>query len=217
MASWPGLALSAGFLLTRPARPVRVVATGLVLAGFAIGGLKMTSPVVQTPDANAAAAYIERVGQCGDPVVTNTIFAHPLTEFDVALANLGGSAQECHPVIRLGWPPLSEELSALDGPHGQPLPFSAPPQRPRVVARRAAALARNGTLFLVMPNDPTYKEFAYFPTAPVTQMLSVLVGQFHFVRRVTFSGFSGVVPESVYVFRQESSTGSAHGGTGLGR
>jgi hypothetical protein len=202
MASWPGLALSAGALLTRPSRPIRVAATGLVLAGFAIGGLKMTSPGVQTPNVDAAAAYIERVGECGDPVVTESVFAHPLTEFDVALADLGESAQKCHPVMRLGWPPLSEELSALDGPHGQPLSFSAPPQQPRVVARRAIALARNGSLFLVAPLDAPYKDFVYFPAAAATQFLSGIVGEFHFVRQVTFSGFSGLVPESVYVFRR---------------
>jgi hypothetical protein len=179
-----------------------VAATGLVLAGFAIGGFKMTSPAVQAPNVDAAAAFIERVGECGDPVVTESIFAHPLTEFDVALADLGGSAQKCHTVIRLDWPPLNEELNALDGPHGQPLSFSAPRPLPRVVARRAAALARNGNLFLVIPNDPPYKDFAYFPSAGVTQMLFALVGQFHFVRQVTFSGFSGVVPETVYVFRR---------------
>jgi hypothetical protein len=202
IASWPGLALSAGFLLTRPSRSVRVAATGLVLAGFAIGGLKMTSPGVQTPNVDAAAAFIERVGGCGAPVVTESIFAHPLTEFDVALANLGGSAQKCHPVIRLGWPPLSEELSAFDGPQGQPLTFSAPPQPPRVVGQRAAALAHHGALFLVAPLDAPVKDFYYFPAAAVTRFLSALGGQFHFVRQVTFSGLSGRVAETVYVFRR---------------
>jgi hypothetical protein len=202
IASWPGLALSAGVLLTRPSRLLRVAATGLVLAGFAIGGLKMTSPGVQTPNVDAAAAFIERVGECGDPVVTESIFAHPLTEFDVALANEGRAAQECHPVIRLGWPPLSEELNALDGPHRQPLPFSAPPQQPQVVARHAAAAARSGDLFLVAPIDVPLKDFAYFPAATVTEFLSALHGQFHLVRQVRFSGFSGLAPESVYVLRR---------------
>jgi hypothetical protein len=202
MASWPGLALSAGVLLTRPSRPVRVVATGLVLAGFAIGALKMTSPDVQTPNVDSAAAFIERVGECGDPVVTESVFAHPLTELEVALANLGKSAQRCHPVIRLDWPSLGEELRALEGPHGQPLSFSAPRPQPRFVAQRAAALARTGDLFLVAPIDVPPKDFVYFPAAAVTQFLSALGTQFHFVRQVNFGGFSGQASESVYIFRR---------------
>jgi hypothetical protein len=202
IASWPGLALTVGILLTRAPGLLRVGAVALVLAGFAIGGAKMATPGVQKPNVDAAAAFIERVGRCGDPIVTESIFAHPLTEFDVALAEAGRSAQQCHPVLRLGAPPLSEELRSLAGPHGQPLSFSAPPVQPEVVARQAAALARSGTLFLVAPTDAPLKDFEYFPASTAAQFLSALHGPFHFVRQVTYSGFSGLLDESVYILRR---------------
>lgn len=202
IASWPGLALAVGILLTRPPGALRVAAVALVLAGFAIGGAKMATSGVQKPNVDAAAAFIERIGRCGDPIVAESIFAHPLTEFDVALAEAGRSAEKCHPVLRLGAPPLSEELKSLAGPHGQPLSFSAPPERPEVVARAAAALARNRTLFLVAPTGAPIKDFMYFPANPMTKFLSALHGHFHFVRQVTYSGFSGLLPESVYILRR---------------
>ena len=199
IASWPGLALAVGVLLTRPPGALRVAAVALVIAGFAIGGAKMVTSGVQNPNVDAAAAFIERVGRCGDPIVAVTIFAHPLTEVDVALAEAGRSAQQCHPVLRLGSPPLSEEIKALAGPHGQPLSFSAPPERPEVVARHAAALARNRTLFLVAPTGAPLKDFLYFPANTMTQFLSALHGRFHLVRQVTYSGR---LPESVFILRR---------------
>jgi Dolichyl-phosphate-mannose-protein mannosyltransferase len=199
IASWPGLALAVGVLLTRPPGALRVAAVALVLAGFAIGGARMVTSGVQNPNVDAAAAFIGRVGSCGDPIVAESIFAHPLTEIDVAVADVGPTAQRCHPILRLGAPPLSEELKSLAGPHGQPLPFSTPSERPQVVAQQAAKLARNGTLFLVLPTNAPIKDFAYFPASAVTQFLGALHGRFHLVRQVTYSG---LIPESVYILRR---------------
>ncbi|MBF6558535.1 MAG: glycosyltransferase family 39 protein, partial [Acidimicrobiales bacterium] len=47
IASWPGLALAIGALVTYPPRPVRLAAVTLTLGAFALGGLKMISANAQ--------------------------------------------------------------------------------------------------------------------------------------------------------------------------
>ena len=76
-----------------------------------------------------------------------SLFAHPLSELDVALADEAKS--DHHPVLRLGSPPLTEQLSTLSGPNPQPVLFGLPVKPPQEVAADAAALARYGTIFFV--------------------------------------------------------------------
>jgi hypothetical protein len=204
-SSWPGLALAIGALVTSPARPLRLVAVTLTLGAFAIGGAKMLGSDAQRPDIAAAVAFVDRVGRPGDPVVDAPFFANPLSELDVALADAGQSTR--YPVLRLGVPPLAEQLPPLSGPHPQPDPNLqvTPPQD---VARQAVALARHGTIFLVTPGGADASlVLKRSPDTPVGMFLKTLPGRFRMVEHVTYPGLSGILPESVYVFRDRGPTG----------
>lgn len=204
-SSWPGLALAIGALVTSPARPLRLVAVTLTLGAFAIGGAKMLGSDAQRPDIDAAVAFVHRVGRPGDPVVGAPFFANPLSELDVALADAGQSTR--YPVLRLGFPPLAEQLLPLSGPQPQPDPFLqvTPPQD---VARQAVALARHGTIFLVMAGGADASlVLKRSPDTPVGMFVKALPGRFRMVEHVTYPGLLGILPESVYVFRDRGPTG----------
>jgi len=207
IASWPGLALAIGALVTSPRRrPLWLAAAALTLGAFAIGGAKMLAPASQRPNANAAVAFIDRVGTSGDPIVSAPFFANPLSELDVALAGAGQSQR--HPVLRLGVPPLAEQLSPLSGPHPQPQFFGLPQTPPQELARQAAALARQGTLFLVFCRYPEGKPPSLATSnllkrnrISVDLFLRSLPGSFHVVEQVTYPGFSSLFLETVDVIR----------------
>ena len=59
-ASWPGLALALGALVT--ARSLRRLLASLVIGAFAIGAVKMLEEGSQRPAYDAGRAFIERVG-----------------------------------------------------------------------------------------------------------------------------------------------------------
>ncbi|MGH9205465.1 MAG: hypothetical protein ACRD1G_02730, partial [Acidimicrobiales bacterium] len=199
IASWPGLALAIGALVTSPARPLRLVAVALTLGAYAVGGAMMLGAGAQRPNSNAVVAYIDRVGANGDPIVSQSLFANPLSELDVSLADTGTSKH--HPVIRLGSPPLAEQLSHLADPHPQTTLFGPPVTPPALVARQAAALAPHGTIFLVSPSAPVPILLKYYPNSPVSLFYRALPPGFRIVGHLTYSGFSGSLPESVFVFR----------------
>jgi hypothetical protein len=204
IGSWPAMALAIGSLVTVPPKPLRLVAVILTLAAFAIGGFKMLGSAVQRPDANSVVAYIDRVGTSGDPIVSLPYFHNPISELDVALADAGQSQR--HPVIRLAEPSLAEQLPHLAGPHPQPVFFTLPVASPQSVANQAVALARHGTIFLVAPSGPVPLLLKYFPSNPISLFYRALPPRFHVVQHMTFPGFSGLDPESVYVFRDTGST-----------
>ena len=131
IASWPAMALAIGGLVTCAPKPLRLVAVILTIGAFAIGGFKMLGSAVQRTDADGAVAYIHRVGTSGDPIVNTPYFANPLTELDVALAEAGQSHR--YPLIRLGAPSLSVQLSHLAGPHPQPVFFLLPKVPPNAL------------------------------------------------------------------------------------
>jgi 4-amino-4-deoxy-L-arabinose transferase-like glycosyltransferase len=196
IASWPGLALAIGALVTSPPRPLRVAAIVLTLGAFAIGGFKMVGTAAQRPNIDSPVAYIDRVGANGDPIVSLSFFANPLSEVDVALADAGQSQH--HAILRLGSPTLAEQLAPLTGPNPQPVFFGLPVIPPQEVARQAVALARHGTIFFVsyvtslLPNE-----------APIEtrEFLKALPARFHVVRHLTYPGYSGGFVQSLYVIR----------------
>ena len=204
IASWPGMALAIGGLVTCPPKPLRLVAVVLTIGAFAIGGFKMLGASVQRTDADGAVAYINRVGASGDPIVSSPYFFNPLTELDVALAEAGQSDR--YPVIRLGVPPLSEQLPHLAGPHPQPVFFLLPAVPAQRVAAQAVALSRNGTIFLVSPSGPIPALLKYYPNNPISVFYRSLPARFHVVQHASFPGFSGIQPVTVYVFRDTGST-----------
>jgi hypothetical protein len=195
IASWPALALTIGALVTCPSRPLlRWSAVALTVGAYAIGGLRMLEPTIQRPDAAAAVAYIESRSSPGDPIVSTSLFANPLSELDVALATAGQSTR--NPVLRLGSPPLSLQLKYLADPH--PAIILGLPVTPLgEVAHQAAALAHNGRVFFFAPQwlspgylkkDPNSFEAVFFRALP---------GGYHVVGHATFPGFDGLLPEAV--------------------
>jgi len=205
IASWPGLALAIGALVTSPLRrTLWVAAVALTLVAFSIGGAKMITPVAQRPNTAAAVAFINRVGTSGDPIVSVPVFDNPLSELDVALADAGSSQH--HPVLRLGVPPLAEQLSHLNGPHPQPQFFGLTVTPPQVVARQAVALAHNGTLFLVSPSGHSPTFLKDYPNNPISLFAIALPGHFRLVEQMTFPSLFPISSESVYVFRDTNAT-----------
>jgi len=146
ITSWPGLALSAGLLVTRAGRLAGTIAAGLILLAFALGAGKMLDRSYQRPDYEAAADFIERLGRPGDPVVDAPLFINPLSSLEVALG-AGRSPSEVHPVLRLGYPQRATSIASLKT-GASPLAV-LPQESPQEVARKASSLAPSGTIFIV--------------------------------------------------------------------
>ena len=202
IASWPGLALTIGVIVTRPSRPLWMVAAALTLGAYAIGGILMLGSAAQRPHADAVVAYINRVGTPGDPVVSLTYFANPYSEVDVALADDGQPTR--YPVLRLGSPSLAEQLAPLSRPNPQPVFFGLPVIPPQQVAASAAASARHGTIFLISFSSSILPSNA---NAETRQFLQALPARFHVVTRINYPGLAGGYLMKLYVIR---TTGSSH-------
>jgi mannosyltransferase len=226
IASWPAMALAIGALVTAPAKPLRLTAVTLTVGAFAIGGADMLKSSSQPGNINAAAAFIDRTGRTG-PIVSVPFFQNPLTELDVALAGTPSytytpgdtedkarpaSRNDPHPVIRLDAPPLSEQLPHYAGPDPNPVFLGLPMTSPNVVARQAASLARNGTMFVVTyglsPSLNIKVSTALSSKSSIRnsqllrQFFEALPPRFHVVEHVTFpSNFASV---SVWELRDAS-------------
>jgi mannosyltransferase len=188
IAGWPGLALAVGALLTGARDFLRVAAVALVVLAYAIGAAKMLDPSYQRPDYNSAVSFIDRVGSSGDPVIDLPgPTPGPLTDLDGAFAQTGQSPRGRHPVLRLGYPPLSALLRSR--------PYApVPPTAPAAVIRQAADLARGRAIFVVAPRQEA---------AILAALLKPLPARF---RRVETRTFAGLVPMLVYVFRDSQSS-----------
>ncbi|MEA2401028.1 MAG: mannosyltransferase [Thermoleophilaceae bacterium] len=213
--SWPGLALALGALVTAPAGVLRPVAVVLVLAAFAIGGAKMLEASSQRPDYDELAQFVD--SRPGVVAEVSAPSPGPLAPFgDVALPGSRDGATRQR-VLRVGSAPLQDQLRAR--------PYSPVPAPPAdAVARRAALLARGGSLFLVAPGaaplealrngdvtaagaglEATFGDgppaaLMVATLAPLRQFLSALPPDLRHVETRTFDGF---MPVTVYVFRDE--------------
>lgn len=148
IASSPGLALALGAAAAGEGR-IRLLAGCLVAVGFLIGGVAQLAANNQRPEYAAAAAFIERTGRLGDPVVELPgPTPGPLTELDAALAGAGEWANERRPVIRVGQ--ASRDVAVTARPYA-PLPAPSP----RAIAREAVSLAHGGRLFVVSFGRPS--------------------------------------------------------------
>jgi hypothetical protein len=200
IADWPGLALTMGVIVTRPARPLRYVAVAFTLGAYAIGGFLMLGPTAQRPNVDAVVAYIDRVGAYGDPIVSLSFFGNPLSEVDVALADNGLSQR--YPVLRLGSPSLTEQLAPLSGPNPQPRFFGEPDTPPQGVAVQAVSRARNGTIFFVTYRTSLVPNNANMETR---EFLGALPAPFQVVKRITYSDLAGGFFEKLYVIKNVGS------------
>jgi 4-amino-4-deoxy-L-arabinose transferase-like glycosyltransferase len=152
VASWPAFAVLAGAILTwgalgsRTATGViRTAAAATVLAAFVVGAVQGLDVNRQRPDYDAIARYIADTGRGREPVVNQRdLSPGAVDSLDVAFWQL--PASERHPIVRLGAAPLPQILRE---PPFTPIP-SAPGEE---VARQAARLAGDGTLFVVLPSD----------------------------------------------------------------
>jgi len=201
ISSWPGLALTIGIVVTRPARPLRLAAITLTIGAYAIGAFLMLGSSAQRPNVNAAVEYIDRTGASGDPIVSLSFFANPLSELDVALTNSGQSHH--YPVIRLGSPALAEQLGPLSGPNPQPAFFGLSVTSPQEVADQAVDLARHGTIFFVSYSTSLIPNSA---DKESTEFLKALPSRFHVVKEFTYPGFSNGILEKLYVIGRTSSS-----------
>jgi hypothetical protein len=144
ISSWPGFALAAGALLTRPAAPLRFLTLGLVIAGVAIGAAQLLSAAHQRPDYTAAADFIIAEGPPTDPVaIVPAPTPGPLAAMDAALADAGEPGR---PLLRIGSAPLQAVLRAP--------PYAFLPATPAAaLADQAAKIAPGAKLFVVAPGN----------------------------------------------------------------
>jgi hypothetical protein len=135
-ASWPGLAVAIGAVVTAAGPLLSVACTALVLSGFTIGAAKTLNADFARIDYRAAADTIEERWAPGDPVAdASGLTPVPLTGLDVYLP-------QTHPEFRLGLP-LSRHPFMLGDPVPSPNRLIA-----EVFAREAA---ERGSIFLVTP------------------------------------------------------------------
>ncbi len=186
IASTPALALLAGALITGSGARLRVLAAGLVLAGFAIGATKLLGASTQRPDYADAAAFIAHAARPGDPVLDVPLATPgPLTGLEAELATDGLPPSSDHPVLRVEMPPRRAML------HSPPYAELPTPPTDSIVAR-AKRLARGHSLFLVAPWS------GGFGSALVD---ATLKPQTAGLRRVAARTFAGSIPISVYEYR----------------
>jgi hypothetical protein len=144
-----------------------------------------------------------------------SFFGNPLSELNAALAGTSSftytsgntedharrPGKDPHAVLRLNVPPLAEQFRYLASPNPEPVLVGLPLTPAPEVARQAASLARNGTVFLVT-------DFAIRPdvllkkdtNSTISQFLKALPPGFHIVEHVTYP--TDISPESVHVFRE---------------
>lgn len=142
IVSWPYAALTLGALLVVPKRPWRLVTVGLVLAGFAIGALKLLTPEYERPDYAAAAQFVLSRGGAGDPVtIVQAPTPGPYSAMDAAFAFAGDPGR---PLLRTGAAPLRAVQRAA--------PYALLPSTPAAtLAAQTSSTAGNGEVFVVAP------------------------------------------------------------------
>jgi hypothetical protein len=206
IASSPGLALSLGWIVTRPRwRGVWVPATALLLAGFAVAGSRMVTGNPHRPDYKAAASFIARHG--GN--ASNTVDAPspgpgPFTSLDAAMAP--GEARPRVAPLRLGRASQPAQLRAdRPGGPGQFAPLPVPPAIS--VAHEAQARTRGRTIFLVVPGKRSYDALRAGPRTGASAetyaaaFVHALPSRYRPVEAKVFPGLFGFGDVSVFVLR----------------
>jgi hypothetical protein len=217
IASTPGLALVLAVIVTRPGwRAARVAATALLVAGFAIAGVRMLDGEAHRPDYKGVASFVvDRGGGAGLTVDSVGLFPGPLSSLDVAFAP--GVAQPREVALRLGRASQADQLRAdRPGGPGQFAPLPIP--SPRSIARRAVRRANGRAIFLVSPGSFTFAELRgdaepgagaqerarvrYIAKSAAGAFARALPGGYRAVETKVFPGLFGVGSVSAYVLRR---------------
>jgi 4-amino-4-deoxy-L-arabinose transferase-like glycosyltransferase len=141
IASWAGLAVLIGLIVTSVRPPLNLACTALVIAGFTIGAVKTLGSDMQRGDFAGVAGAIESQWSPGDVVVDAAPFTPvPLTGLDVYLP-------QSHPEYRLGLR-QSKRVFGLNSPIPDPA----------AQAQQAYAQARGHRIFLM--TAPSHEAFA---------------------------------------------------------
>jgi mannosyltransferase len=133
-ASWPGLALLLGAILTAAGPRLGLIAGGLAVASFGLGAGKLLTDQYQRPDYRAAARYIDREAGSGDAIIdiTGVLSPGPLSGLDAAL-------RKPHRIFRAGAP---EERRSPFGIEDRPVTLAA-------ALPKAIAAAPRGRIYVV--------------------------------------------------------------------
>ncbi len=193
IASWPGLALATGALVTGPSPIRRYVSPTLVLAAFAVAGAQMLRADTQRVDYGAAARFIDAAA-AGTPVVEVPFPAPgPLSGIDVALSGLGRPSLARHPLLLLGAP----SIAAAERARSQGVSACAvlPIPAPRTIAAQAVRLAAGRPLFLATLGAAPISQLRAAAGNPVATFLAALPPGYRVVWTRTFPGLA---PLSVY-------------------
>jgi 4-amino-4-deoxy-L-arabinose transferase-like glycosyltransferase len=202
IASWPGLALCVGALLTAGSRWLAVPAVGLVVAGFAVGAARSLYSDNRAPDYDAAAAFIEAAGPAGAPVVQMPFFtetAGPFTALEAAFGVSASSASREHPLSVFDRNPLAQRVAQLESAVPVDLLTPPSPTPPDEIARQARRRAAGDNLFLVVASDAPLGD-SYPDLSPTGQFLRTLYAPGGLVP-VAGRSFDGVWPLTVWVLR----------------
>jgi dolichyl-phosphate-mannose-protein mannosyltransferase len=200
ITSWPGFALLVGALVTSGRGPIRILATGLLVAGFAIGAAKMLDEDHQRPDLKDAVAFIDRVGEPDSPVVEIPLPSPGIqSPLEAALAPQGKGVPTSRSVFPVGYPTFAVRLDEAKDGHVALLPPIPAVPREEEIARQAAREAGTGKLFLVNPGMSTLAELSAVP-GPAASLLAALPPRF---REVEFRIFPGLGDAQVSVHMLE--------------
>jgi hypothetical protein len=174
--SWPWFALLVATVLVSAGPRLRYAATGLVIAGFALGAVHMVDGAVERPDFEGAAAMLDREVTVRDAVIDDAvafITPGPLTGLEAAL-------DERHRIVRAGASDRSDGTFRI----GDPVPAD------QQVASRAAVFG--GRVFVVGPQSrPGQSEATWDP------VFGRLAGGYH---RTGTRVLPGIVPLAVLTY-----------------
>ena len=136
-ASWPGLSVAIGGIVTAAGVPLSLACAALVVGGYAIGAAKASGPDMSRPQYAEAANAIEQRWKPGDVVVDGAAVVGPYHFTPVSPTGLDAYLPQTHPEVRL-------QLSNTEGPSfGNP----RPPLQAQI--HEAYRRARGHSLFLL--------------------------------------------------------------------
>jgi hypothetical protein len=201
ISSSAGLALLAGALVTAPPPPIRVAAVGALLAGFAIGGVKMLDSGNQRPDYDGLAGFLKSTAAPGDPIVDlPQPTPGPQTAMEAALAPHGQARPPAdRPVIEIGFPTLQTRLDAVRHGGTYTAFLHVPPPQQLAAKAAADAHANDGKIYLVGPDVPLPRLRALGGT--VGDFLAALPPGYHEVERRSYPGLF-IFPIGLHVLQR---------------